>query len=152
MTCFRDIRIGLACQGSFTPRDKETAGDRVRPGVIHGRGWRRSLGMFVTLSVASVSLAGASRLRNGVGVGVASQILGHCDQSMLLRRFFSNIASCLPLNIDQQSEAITAPSRAVDLHLDELGSGLSGDEARAWWDTDVLPIDGLTIEELASLG
>ena len=29
----------------------------------------------------------ASLLRNGVGVGVASQILGHRDQTMLLRRF-----------------------------------------------------------------
>jgi integrase len=26
-------------------------------------------------------------LRNGVGVGVASQILGHRDQTMLLRRY-----------------------------------------------------------------
>jgi integrase len=29
----------------------------------------------------------ASLLRNGVGVGVASQILGHRDQTMLLRRY-----------------------------------------------------------------
>jgi integrase len=29
----------------------------------------------------------ASLLKNGVGVGVASQILGHRDQTMLLRRY-----------------------------------------------------------------
>ena len=32
-------------------------------------------------------LVAASLLRNGVGVGVASQILGHRDQTMLLRRY-----------------------------------------------------------------
>jgi integrase len=33
------------------------------------------------------SWVAASLLRNGVGVGVASQILGHRDQTMLLRRY-----------------------------------------------------------------
>ncbi len=42
--------------------------------------------------------------------------------------------------------------RAVDLHLDERGSGLGGDEVRTSGNTDIQPIDGFTIGELASLG
>jgi hypothetical protein len=54
---------------------------------------------------------------------------------------------------NRQSEAITNPLREwLDLHLDERGSGLGGDEVRTSGNADIEPIDGLTVVELASLG
>ena len=58
--------------------------------ICYRKKWRNLTGMLrrPDLRVHDIRhWVAASLLRNGVGVGVASQILGHRDQTMLLRRY-----------------------------------------------------------------
>ena len=64
---------------------------------------------------------------------------------------FNNDLSDIEASIDK-GKPLPILWERLDLHLDERGSGLGGDEVRTSGNTNVEPIDGLTIGELASLG